>query len=153
MKDRGRASAPVRVWSRVSASVEDMSVGTRFVIWAPVVLHMMFIFVLSSMSSPPTLPGGLGDKSGHALLYCGLGALLVRAWAGGWRRPVTWGTAVAAVAAATLYGVTDEIHQHFVPHRQTDFADVLADAVGAGAAAGALYVRSRAAESARRRGV
>jgi len=113
---------------------------------------MAFIFVLSSISRLPALPAGLTDKSGHALLYCGLGALLVRARAGGWRRPVTRGIAVTAVVAATAYGVTDEIHQHFVPPRQSEPADVLADALGAAAAAGALYAYSRAAEAKRQRG-
>lgn len=113
---------------------------------------MAFIFVLSSISRPPGLPAGLTDKSAHALLYGGLGALLVRALAGGWRRPVTRGIAVTAVVAATVYGVTDEIHQHFVPPRQSEPADVLADALGAAAAAGALYAYSRTVEAKRRRG-
>ena len=42
------------------------------------------------------------------------------------------------VLLATLFGVTDEIHQYFVPGRQADVFDVVADAVGA--LAGALFV-------------
>lgn len=116
-------------------------------LWAPVALYMTFIFILSSIAHPPELPSAVADARGHALLYCGLGALLVRAQAGGWRRPITVAVAVAAVLGATLYGISDEIHQHFVPPRQAEAGDVLADAIGATAAAGALYawgiIRSR----------
>ena len=114
----------------------------RLLLWAPVALYMMFIFWLSSISSPPELPGGVSDKTAHVLLYSGLGALLVRARAGGWRRPVTLGIAAAAIVVATLYGISDEIHQYFVPLRQVEVRDILADAIGASLAAGALYVWS-----------
>jgi VanZ family protein len=36
------------------------------------------------------------------------------------------------------YGVTDEWHQSFVPGRSADAIDLVADAVGAGLAAGGL---------------
>ena len=50
----------------------------------------------------------------------------------------TWSAprAVAlAIVASALYGVTDEIHQYFVPMRQADVWDVVADAAGATIAA------------------
>jgi len=115
----------------------------RLSLWAPVALYMMFIFWLSSISRPPDLPSGISDKAAHLLLYSGLGALLVRARAGGWRRPVTIGIAAAAIVMATLYGITDEVHQHFVPPREAEARDILADALGASLAAGALYTWSR----------
>jgi len=114
----------------------------RLLLWAPVALYMMLIFWLSSISRPPDLPSGVSDKGAHVLLYSGLGALLVRARAGGWRRPVTLGIAAAAIVVATLYGITDEIHQHFVPPREVEVRDILADAIGASLAAGALYAWS-----------
>ena len=115
-------------------------------LWTPVVGYMAFIFALSSISHPPTLANGV-DKDAHAVLYAGLGALLVRAFAGGWRRPVTLAAAIGAVAIAAVYGVSDEYHQSFVPLRQVEALDVLADTVGAAAAALSLYwwdiIRSR----------
>ena len=62
----------------------------------------------------------------------------VRYWPGSkakaWRL-----SAVAALAAAlaAVYGVSDELHQSFVPGRTADGADVVADAVGAVLGAGA----------------
>lgn len=125
----------------------------RLSLWAPVALYMMLIFWLSSISQPPDLPRGVSDKSAHVLLYSGLGALLVRARAGGWRRPVTLGIATAAVVVATLYGISDEIHQHFVPRRQVEARDILADALGASLAAGVLYAWSCFASARRPRAV
>lgn len=102
---------------------------------------MLAIFVLSSMSETPPLPDGF-DKNLHALLYAGLAALLVRALAGGWFRTVTLLTVCSAVLIAAVYGVTDEIHQWFVPSRQPDVWDVVADTAGAALAAIVLYVWS-----------
>jgi VanZ family protein len=99
---------------------------------------MALIFVLSSISAPPVLPQGV-DKNVHAALFAGLAVLVVRALSGGWGRRVTFGVALASVAIATAYGVSDEFHQSFVPLRQSEAMDVLADAAGAGAAAFGLY--------------
>ena len=125
----------------------------RLSLWAPVALYMMFIFWLSSISRPPDLPDAVSDKAAHVFLYSGLGALLVRARAGGWRRPVTLGIATAAIVVATLYGISDEIHQYFVPLRQVEVRDILADALGASVATGALYAWSRIANTIRLRAV
>jgi VanZ family protein len=97
----------------------------------PVVIYMALIFALSSISRPPDLPSGLGDKFGHTLLYAGLGILLARALAGGLTERLTLSRAAAAVMYSVLYGVTDEIHQMFVPPRHPDLADLAADALGA----------------------
>ena len=72
------------------------------------------------------------------VLYAVLSALFLRAQGGGWSR-VTFGAALAAVAFSTAYGVTDELHQYFVPPRQMDGFDLVADTLGAALAAGALY--------------
>jgi len=113
-----------------------------YALWVPVVFYLALIFWLSSISHPPELPSGVTDKEAHAALYLGLGAVLVRALAGGFARPVTVRIAVLAIVVSGLYGVTDEIHQYFVPPRQMDAADALADTVGASVAACGLYAWS-----------
>jgi len=35
-----------------------------------------------------------------------------------------------SVLLSCLYGISDEIHQHFVPYRDADVMDVLADTIG-----------------------
>ena len=116
-----------------------ITVSYRLLLWLPVLAYMALIFGLSSISSPPSGPAALGDKGLHAILYSGLGALVVRALAGGWGRGVSLGTALLAVAICALYGVSDELHQYFVPPRQVEALDVVADAIGAAIAAGSLY--------------
>ena len=100
---------------------------------------MALIFAVSSITQPPDLSTSIGDKGAHGLLYLGLGALMVRALAGGWR-PFDGRIAGAAVVYSTLYGVSDELHQFFVPNRTADVADLAADAAGAAVAVLLLYL-------------
>ncbi len=83
------------------------------------------LFAASSSSDAggllAALPTG-SDKVIHAGAYAVLAALLTVALG---RRPV------AAIAAATLYGLTDELHQALVPGRTPDPLDLLADLAGA----------------------
>jgi VanZ family protein len=109
---------------------------TRLGLWGPVVLQMAIIFGASSLSNPGALPGGLSDKAGHFAGYLILSVLLVRALARGRASGATWRVLLVAVLGAALYGVSDELHQRFVPGRTPDVLDVAADSLGA--AAGAL---------------
>lgn len=107
---------------------------TPFFLWGPVGLQMVLIFAASSIPNLLNLPGGMSDKSGHGIGYGILGAVLIRALAGGRLTGITWRRAGLAVLFATLYGVTDEFHQSFVAGRSPDRFDVLADCLGAAVA-------------------
>ena len=107
--------------------------------WAPVVGYAALIFFLSSLSRPeiyvPSQLLELGDKILHGIEYGVLGILTYRAfrYAGG-----AWSASHAlllAIIASTTYGLTDEIHQFFVPLREADVWDFLTDAVGSSVAA------------------
>jgi VanZ family protein len=103
---------------------------------------MAVIFALSAIANPPELPGsGIEhfDKYVHVALYAVLAALFIRARTSGWTRRMTRGVALSAVVFSTLYGVSDEGHQYFVPPRQPDVFDLAADAIGATLSAGVLY--------------
>ena len=102
--------------------------------WSPVVIYASLIFYLSSLSHPevyvPTLLLDLGDKVLHAIEYGLLGILTYRAF----RYAGSIGTAsyavLLAIGASSAYGLTDEIHQAFVPLREVDVWDFLTDALG-----------------------
>jgi len=47
---------------------------------------------------------------------------------------------IRAVALCVLYGISDEVHQMFVPHRCPSVMDVLADGIGSSLGIG-LYLR------------
>ena len=113
--------------------------------WAPVALYAGMIFYLSAQSHPEEhLPSFLlkdvSDKVLHAVEYGILAVLCFRAfrWAAG--PAVARQAVVAAIVAASVYGVTDEVHQFFVPFRESSWLDWLADT--AGAAIGALSWRA-----------
>jgi VanZ family protein len=97
--------------------------GTSVRLWLPVAAWAGLIFALSSI---PDLGTGLGGwdlalrKIAHAAEYAVLGALLLRAT----------GKAGLAFALATIYAVSDEVHQAFVPGRLGSVLDVAVDAVG-----------------------
>lgn len=107
--------------------------GRLIWIWGPVVVSMAAIFVLSGMSSPPA-PIKVSDKTEHFVGYGVLGAITARATAGATLSGLTGGAATTAWVVASLYGVSDEYHQSFVPGRTSDPADALADTAGAAAA-------------------
>ncbi len=101
---------------------------------APVVV-MAGIFLLSSRSHLPNLDGGRDIQNivGHFVAYAALGASLAVLL-----RSLGWSllrALLVAIVLATLYGVTDEFHQSFVPNRSTDPKDVLVDFLGATAGA------------------
>jgi VanZ family protein len=97
------------------------------------------IFYFSSQSEfphrlPPFLEE-LGDKAHHMVEYGVFGVLWYRAFRFGGGRWSAVRAVVLAIVASALYGVTDEVHQYFVPMRQADVWDVAADAAGATVAA------------------
>lgn len=95
--------------------------------WGPPAAWAAAIFTLSSFSRLPHLPSLLGwDKLQHAGAYAAGGVAFARAL-----RPAGRGWALRAIAAVSFYGVTDELHQHFVPGRSTDVRDWIADTIGA----------------------
>ena len=59
----------------------------------------------------------------------------LRALANGEWSGVRTATVIGAVLIASLYGVSDEYHQRFVPGRMFDVLDMVADALGASAGA------------------
>ena len=111
-------------------------------VWGPAVLLMVLIFGFSSLRDVPVPLGGTRDVAAHAIIYGGLGILMVRALAGAQRRGVTPRTMASALVLTALYGLTDEYHQSFVPGRFADFRDVLADVVGAGIGTGLVWAWS-----------
>ena len=102
--------------------------------WLPLVAWMGLIFWLSSQPEPLDLPEpwqkSLVGISGHVLGYAGLGILWWRALAAG-QSASARRTLALALLLTTLYAISDEYHQTFVPGRSGTPADVLIDAAGA----------------------
>ena len=106
--------------------------------WALVAAWMAAVFQVSSLSRLG-MAERVPDWISHPIEY-GAGAFLLCRALGGRGRTASVPAAIGAVVLATLYGVTDEYHQSFVPGRDADAADVAKDFLGAAAAA-VLYRR------------
>jgi len=98
----------------------------------PALLVAGFIWILSSKRILPKPKGILGwDKLQHLLAF---GVLAVVA--GFWVQPAFWRrrpvlSALIIIAAASGYGAVDEAHQFFVPGRDCNVWDWIADTLGA----------------------
>ena len=115
----------------------------RLSLWLPPLAYMGLIFYLSSQSAPlPELTEHVWDKLLHFAEYGALAFLLSRALVG---EGMGWVTALAvAIVLASGYAASDEWHQSFVPLRNSDIHDWMADTLGAGIGA-VIYRISRSA--------
>ncbi len=102
------------------------------VYWSPVFLYALFIFLFSSRPVPSGIPEIFFlDKLLHIIEYAVLGLLLIRSFENS-RFPQSFkARSILSVLIAAAYGLSDEIHQHFVPSREASIYDLLADAIGA----------------------
>lgn len=98
----------------------------------PVLIYGLVIVYLSSQSNPdrhlPSFLFGFSDKILHAFEYGILGILLYRAFR---QTTGTFKSMGFAMICIVAFGISDEVHQWFVPNRQADFWDLVADTGGA----------------------
>lgn len=103
------------------------------VYWLPVLAYMFLIFFLSSRSSfsvdAPKIPHF--DKICHVVEFALLGYLLIRAFIHTDRPWLKENALILAVVVAIFFGLSDEFHQLYVPLRQADLFDLVADGFGA----------------------
>jgi len=124
----------------------------KIIPFLPPVIYYAVIFYLSSRSYfPVAAPFGGFDKIVHAVEFGGLGFLLARALAKGFKSPRRKTFLVVFLLGAGL-GLLDECHQYFVPGRSADLLDAAMDAVGIAAGMVAfLWIRRRLAPKVKNR--
>jgi hypothetical protein len=120
-------------------------------------VYAVFLFCLSSLSSPPDPPRlgflyglvhfleDLGlkfliypfylayrypDKFTHVILYMGFGLLLNLTLSSSKNEVLSKYAVPFSLLIGTLYGVTDEFHQVFVPYRSASSMDLFANFMG-----------------------
>lgn len=103
------------------------------VFWLPVVFWSLLIFLFSSHPVAKTSDFYWQDfivkKTAHLIEYGLLSLLIYRALVNeGVKKPEA---GISAVILATLYGISDELHQSFIPGRQSTLRDMIIDAFGA----------------------
>jgi VanZ like family len=115
-------------------------------LWAPPLIWMALIFVGSTLDSgdkPGLLDFPHADKLMHLFEYGVLGFLFARIV--GRREPTILPTVlIASALLAFAYGVTDEVHQIWVPTRTFSLLDLTADLIGGALGAAAwLWVAAQ----------
>lgn len=104
-----------------------------WVYWFPVFSYMALIFFLSSRSSFPLSPLDIPyfDKICHLVEFAILGYLLIRAFIHSDSPDLNKYALLLTIIVAVLFGLTDELHQLFVPMRHGDVYDLIFDGLGA----------------------
>lgn len=99
--------------------------------WLPAVGYCMGLYVLSSHPIPEKIPVSLGaDKLLHFFAYAVLGVFFFRAFKTLKIKINNNFFVLASIFAATLYGITDEIHQHYITSRCFDVLDIICNMLG-----------------------
>ncbi len=137
-------------------------------VWLPTVIWMALIFTFSTdwFAAPNTssilapllswlIPGiapatieiihGMVRKLGHLTEYFILASFLGNAWQAQWPQQSSAKRCAMTIVAATLYAISDEWHQSFVPSRSASAIDVAIDACGVACAALWKYRRDTTA--------
>jgi hypothetical protein len=100
------------------------------IFWILSLLYMILIFILSSShGSIINLSFSLSDKIVHVIEFGVLASLIYLALRD--INTTKHHLFVLAFVITFLYGVSDEIHQYFVPGRRADIFDVIANGIGA----------------------
>ena len=105
----------------------------RFAGWPAVAGWAVVIFGLSSIPNnfAPSESAIPADKIAHAIEFAVLAVLVAWTLARSRSAGVTLTLAFAAAFISSAYGVTDEIHQRYVPGRDVTVGDFFADVGGA----------------------
>ena len=93
--------------------------------WFPLIAYCLLIFLQSSfpsIESVPELP--YIDKLLHFFAYAVLGALFLRAYKTLQIRNNLKFLIILSVLSSSLYGISDEMHQYFVPSRSFEYVDI-----------------------------
>ena len=111
----------------------------RITCWLPPCLYAAVIFYLSSLPGTTYFPSFFSaDKIIHLGEYAVLGYLVARALRNyGLTKKQIF---IRAFVLCVVYGISDELHQMFVPHRFPSFMDVVADGIGSSLGIG-IYLK------------
>jgi VanZ family protein len=117
--------------------------------WLPLIVYGLLIYIQSDHPSPDGLPSfEFSDKLLHFAAYAVMGVLFLRAYRSLAAMNDMRLAALLSMISAALYGISDEIHQAFIPFRDAQISDVIADILGAVAG---VYVYHRWLTSGRAR--
>lgn len=95
--------------------------------WLPFIFYSLLIIYLSHQPHLDLGPSAPSDKVLHFLEFFGYALLLLRVLA----LYKIKHRKIITIVASTIYGISDELHQFFIPGRDCSLSDVLIDILGA----------------------
>ena len=99
--------------------------------WLPILIYCIVIFIQSSYPSPEDVPDiPYFDKFLHFSAYALLGFLFVRAYRTLRIKDNLNLVIILSILSSSIYGISDELHQHYVPFRDADMMDAFMDMLG-----------------------
>ncbi len=101
----------------------------NFIYFLPAVIFYGFIFVMSSQSFDVEVEFRLFDKLAHILEFAVLGLLLSLGFFKALKSSFLIKGFLVLLSGLFL-GIMDEVHQSFVPDRELEILDMIADGVG-----------------------
>ncbi|MDR2898141.1 MAG: VanZ family protein [Spirochaetaceae bacterium] len=119
--------------------IVDKQTVLRLLLKLSTILIAAAIWLLSSQSTLPQVKGVFGfDKVQHMIAFAVLAGCAALWFSPKRLRERPFVTALIAALIACGYGAADEIHQYFVPGRDCNVWDWIADTIGAFAGSGAV---------------
>jgi len=106
-----------------------MSISTRY--WFLAGIYMGVIFIASSIPGEALPKISISDKIIHLVEYGILSWILGKALRTSQKEIFLKQATLLAIIMTILYGISDELHQAFVPWRNPDIYDVVVDGIGA----------------------
>lgn len=101
--------------------------------WLPIYVYAGLIFYFSSLPIPSFIIEIYPETFvWHIIEYAILSILLFRALINSKNSSFRENAIYLSIIIAILYGITDEIHQYFVPGRVSSFFDIMANSLGSG---------------------
>jgi len=111
---------------------KDVPIIHRFLFSLPAVVIALIIFLLSNSPHPELPRIGLEweDKVAHILAYFVFGLSVLMFVLTNSNKSDFKFVAIITILIGSIYGLTDEFHQYFVPGRDVEFFDWVADVIG-----------------------
>jgi VanZ family protein len=100
--------------------------------WLPLIVYCLAIYIQSDFPASEHLPSfEFSDKFLHFFAYAVMGVLFYRAYQTLPVKDDSRRLILLSVVSASLYGISDEIHQYYVPFRDAEILDAIANFLGA----------------------
>ena len=100
--------------------------------WFPLIIYCLAIYIQSDFPASEHIPSfELSDKLIHFLAYAVMGVLFYRAYQTLRIKDNLRLLILISIVSASLYGISDEIHQYYVPYRDASIFDAIANMLGA----------------------